>query len=143
MKVTAIVLVVVVTLLLLDCSLVDAGKRGSIDCVAVVAGFFNGQIIVEGVASDRSDWVGLTIFTKDGEELDFPAREVEGNWMNPAFHVSWAVEGHEGERFTVALWDEKVRCPRERACRYCRKNGYHMKGLIDREVGVVKYVGGL
>ncbi|MCK4548027.1 MAG: hypothetical protein KAW17_11375 [Candidatus Eisenbacteria sp.] len=140
MKVTAFVMAVVVTLLLLGGSQVAAGRRGSIDNVMVWLDFFSGgKIIVEGVASDDSDWVGLTIFTEDGEELDFPAREVEGNWMNRTFHVSWPVEGYEGARFTVALWDEKVRCPRGRLCKYCKKNGYHMEGPLDRERGVVKY----
>jgi len=42
------------------------------------------------------------------------------------------------EKVVVCLWRYKVsakRCEKDngKACEYCRKNGYHMEGQIDRK----------
>lgn len=103
---------------------------------------------VKGVKSNEFDgkrepsrtisgaWLGVTAII-NGEEIDFPVRHVNGR-IKEKFSVSIEklASSGGGEIIWIAkLWEGKINSNTCKlngsACSYCKKNGYHMMGMLS------------
>jgi len=80
-------------------------------------------------------WIGCTVraismagISEHEVTWDLPARPIRGG----EFEEVWSFPGLAGvqvKAFTVALWERRVD---DCGCEYCKSNGYHLEGELDR-----------
>lgn len=93
---------------------------------------------VQGTTRNGKLWLAYTVYWNDGLEKDYTPVKVKGKFSE---NLSFQLRPQGVERIVVCLWRYKVsekRCAKDNggnACQYCRKNGFHMEGRIDRRSG--------
>lgn len=96
-------------------------------------GFFSKPKAYLGCTIHWVDAMTGTSYSRSMEynELDIDALKVAGDGMqNYEIKLGRGGFGFRVVGWTVALWREKIEnC----GCKYCKKNGYHMEGQIDRK----------
>lgn len=93
---------------------------------------------VSGITEKGSLWLGYTVYWSDGYEKDYPPIKVKGSFSKS---LVFQVRPQGLDEVITCLWRYKVsakRCAKDNGgtpCQYCRKNGFHMEGRMDRKTG--------
>ena len=92
---------------------------------------------VQGTTEGGSLWLAYTVRWKDGREEDYKPVKVKGKFSK---NLSYQLRPQGLDEVIVCLWQDKVlrkECEKKngQACQYCRKNGFHMEGRVDRKSG--------
>ena len=112
----------------------DGNATGQITQLTV----WNPNATVTGITEDGPLWLGYTVRWDDGTEIDYDPIKVKGKFSK---QISFAARPQTLDEVIVCLWRYKVsksRCAEDNggtACQYCKKNGYHMDGNMDRTTG--------
>ena len=117
------------------------GKSGDGDATGEITQLKvrNPNATVTGITRNGNLWLAYTVYWNDGTEGDYePIRVGTGKFTKT---ISWSAMHPEGlHEVIVCLWRHKVsssRCAKDNgeACQYCKKNGFHMEGRMDRQTG--------
>ena len=115
------------------------GKDGDGDATGQITKLIvkNPMAIVEGKTSKGKLWLAYTVRWDDGREIDYKPVEVKGEFKKT---LSFQARPQSLDEVIVCLWRYKIskaRCEKDNgtACEYCKKNGFHMEGRVDRRTG--------
>lgn len=105
-------------------------------CAQTISSHQYGVVIVcdyDSGDNGRRYWVGCTLISKQGDELDLSPKRVSGKGK-----VTFVVDSRSfshASSYAVGLWKTKVEnC----GCDYCRKNGFHLEGRLDSSGGIIE-----
>jgi hypothetical protein len=109
------------------------------------------------IHSSMESWVGMTFNYDTNNEIDLKLQKVERGGSTVVFDVSQLHKstniarralsdptrlakkeiGGDGIPYAVAVWDKKIgriKCAMAngKACKYCKKNGYHLENRLAR-----------
>lgn len=94
-----------------------------------------GSVTIPGFHPFAKAWIGCTVRVRvlPGVSEDIQVWDLEAQWLRAGeFDVVLNLPNMRGAEvvgYTVALWEERVEgC----GCEYCRRNGYHLAGQVDR-----------
>ena len=135
-------LIVTIVLILTTVTTVFAfrGKSGDKNATGHISDLRVSKLMcsVNGRTENGGLWLAYTVRWKDGYELDYKPVKVKGSFSKTLYYKA---RPQGLDEVIVCLWRYKVsakRCAKDNggtACQYCRKNGIHMEGRVDRRSG--------